>query len=93
MDPDERNEAGCNGDHDLFTMLQQQQKLLLEIMKKQNSMQQKQKEFDEKLLVVEQHVSKFNSSTELSGSNVEARRHKITRDLSVSQISLLSLMT
>ena len=77
----EGTQSVCSAD--LFTMLQEHQQLLHEIMNTQKSMQLKQKEFDEKLTVVEQHVSKYKSS-ESSNSTAE-RKNKVTRDLSVSK--------
>ena len=66
-------------------MLQEQQQLLQEVLNTQEAVQRKQKDFERKLEVVEEHVSKYMKSTDSSssGGSSTARKCKVTRDLSV----------
>ena len=69
----------------IIAMLQEQQQLLQEVLNTQEAVQRKQKDFERKLEVVEEHVSKYMKSTDSSssGGSSTARKCKVTRDLSV----------
>ena len=66
----------------IIAMLQQQQQQLIEkVLNTQQAIQQKQKDFDRKLEVVDEEISKYMSLTD-SRSDGE-KKSKVTRELSV----------
>ena len=65
-------------------MLQQQQAVLTKILQKQELFEEKQKEFESKLIAVENHINDQITPTSSSGDSFNMRKRVVNRALSVS---------
>lgn len=82
----ETYQGGERGDPTLVSLLQHQQSMLHKLMSQQESISEKQKAMDQRILSIEEKLAQGSTSIESSpGSSGSCGKHaRVTRDLTVS---------